>query len=396
MAIEQKLKDIQEKLLQQKADGWLLYDHHGSNRFVRQLLEIPPHLILTRRFFYWIPSKGDPVKIVHKIEMQSVEFLPGQTIVYLSWQELEKAIQHVLKGSKQVIMEYAPRNANPYVSVVDGGTIELVRSYGVEVVSSANLLQHFTSVLDEKQIASHLEAASVLQTTLSRAWDLIADRLRSGSRITEYDVQKFLLSEFAAHDCITDDGPICAVNGHSALPHYIATKQSAKEILHGDFILIDLWCKKDLPYGAYADITRVAVAAAQPTPRQQEIFDIVKTAQNKAVDFIRSRIEAGLAVHGAEVDDICRNYIKACGYGKYFPHRTGHNIDTEVHGAGVHFDNLETSDFREVLPGMCFSVEPAIYLPEEFGMRIEFDLLIRHDRSIEITGGTEESLICLL
>lgn len=393
--MQSKIKKIQAKLSEQEVDGWLLYDRHGSNRFVGKLLEIPPHLLVTRRFFYWIPSRGDPVKIVHAIEEHALENLPGQTYLYRSWQELEAAVAHVLKGSKRILMEYSPRNANPYVSTVDAGTLEVVKSFGVEILSSANLLQHFTSVLDEKQIASHLEAASILEKVVEKAWDFIKDQLKNNKPVTEYTVQQFILNEFKANGCISEGSPICAVNEHSALPHYIAVKQSAKEICLGDYILIDLWCKKDVPSGIYADITRVAIAAASPTHKQEEIFEIVKTAQEKAVNFIRTRTEANVPVYGAEVDDICRKYITDCGYGELFPHRTGHSIDTEVHGGGAHLDNLETADYRELLPGMCFSIEPSIYLPGEFGMRLEFDLLIKPDHSIEVTGGSEEKILCL-
>ncbi|MCC5832498.1 MAG: M24 family metallopeptidase [Chlamydiales bacterium] len=393
---QKKIEQIQGRLSEQGVDGWLLYDNHGSNRFARQLLGISPHLVITRRFFYWIPKEGEPTKILHRIESESLEMLPGERRLYLSWTELEGVLKKVLGKAKQIVMEYSPRNANPNISVVDAGTLEVIKSMGIEVSSSADLLQHYTSILDEKQIASHLEAASVLETTFSRAWDLIADSLREEKRITEYDVQKFILSEFTAQNCITEDGPTCSVNGNSALPHYMASKHTAREIHRGDFLLIDMWCKKDIPQSIYADLTRVAVAAPQPTPRQEEIFKIVKGALTKGVDYIRAHVQKGEEVQGAQVDDICRGYIKKAGFGEYFTHRTGHNIDTGVHGAGANFDNLETADYRKILPGMCFSIEPGIYLPEEFGIRIEYNLLIGKDRSVEITGGTEENIVCLL
>lgn len=393
---QKKIEQIQSHLIEQGVDGWLLYDNHGSNRFVRELLEIPPYHVITRRFFYWIPKEGKPQKILHGIESESLNGLPGEKHLYLSWVELEGVLQNVLHNAKTILMEYSPRNANPNISVVDAGTLEVIRSFKIEVLSSADLLQYYTSVLDEKQIASHLEAAEVLETTFSRAWDLISDALRHEKRITEYDVQKFILSEFTAQNCITEEGPTCSVNENSALPHYMATKHNAREIQRGDFILIDMWCKKDTLQSIYADLTRVGVAAPQPTPRQDEVFKVVKGALNKAIEFIRTRLQQGENVRGAEVDDMCRNQIKKAGYGAYFTHRTGHNIDTNVHGAGANLDNLETADYRKILPGMCFSVEPGIYLPEEFGIRIEYNVLIGHDHTLRITGGTEESIVCLL
>ncbi|MCH9704086.1 MAG: M24 family metallopeptidase [Chlamydiae bacterium] len=387
--------EIQQRLAEHNLDGWLLFDNHGSNRFFRQLLSIPQHLVITRRIFYFIPMAGEPVLIAHKIEAENLQFLPGRQELYLSKEELEQSLRGVLSSCKSVAMEYSPNCSNPYISNVDGGTLELVRSF-TDVVSSDDLLQHFTSVLDQRQMESHLDAAQVLEQAAANAFDLIAKRLREQKPINEYEVQKFILSEFAAHNCITEDGPTCAVGAHSALPHYMARKKSAASINQGDFVLIDLWCKKDHPYAVYADITRVAVAAAEPTPRQLEVFEVVRKAQQRAYDFLQERLSSKKAVCGFEVDAVCRGYIKECGYGEFFTHRTGHNIDIEVHGAGAHLDNLETKDERKILPGTCFSIEPGIYLPGEFGVRLEHDVLISEDGIPKITGGIEESIVCLL
>jgi len=396
MDLKKKIEKIQEYLIQQEADGWLLYDNHGSNRFVRQLLNISPQQVLTRRFFYWIPKTGNPQKILHKIESQNLEQLPGEKYLYLSWQELEQALHQVLKKAHVILMEYSPRCSNPQVSIVDAGLFEILKEMGKQVQSSADVLQSFTSVLGSKQIASHLEAASVVQKTVARAWDFISDSVRKQKRVTEFDVQNFILNDFASQNCVTEEGPICAVNEHSALPHYMATYEGAKEIQYGDFILIDLWCKKSGQEEVYADITRVAVAAPQPNSKQVEVFEIVKSAQKKAFDFVRERMELGQTIQGYEVDDVCRKYIQIKGYGVFFTHRTGHNIDTSVHGAGANFDHLETYDQRQLLPGMCFSVEPGIYLAGEFGVRLESNMLIQTDRMVKITGGIEENLLCLL
>ncbi len=396
MALETKIRAIQQILVRQKVDGWLLYDNHGSNRFARQILEISPHAVLTRRFFYWIPKEGTPQSLVHRIEAESLAETPGTTHLYLSWHELKNALKEILRGSEQIMMEYSPAGANPYVSVVDAGTLEMVRETGVEVLSSADLLQQFTSILSEEQIATHLAAAAVLETTVQRAWEWIADHLKNERTVTEYDVQQFMLHEFRKENCMTQEGPICAVNEHTAMPHYAAMELSAKRIVRGDFILLDLWCKKNIADAVYADIARVAIADSAPTELQQKVFGIVRTAQKKGIEFVRSKIESKQPIQGADVDDVCRGYIKSCGYGDYFTHRTGHNIDTQVHGTGAHLDNLETADHRLLLPGMCFSIEPGIYLPGDFGIRLESDLLIRHDGSVELTGGFEESITCLL
>jgi Xaa-Pro aminopeptidase len=394
--MKEKISQIQQCLREHAIDGWLLYDNHGSNRFVREILEVPVTTILSRRFFYWIPQQGDPIKLLHRIEAEALDFLPGERKLYLSWNELNDQLKSILASSKKVIMEYSPKNQNPYVSVVDAGTIELVKEAGVEVLSSSDLLQHFTSVLDDKQIECHFEASKVVTQTAIRAWDLIGDRLRSNKPINEYDVQKFILSEFSANNCITTVGPICACGENSALPHYVATKHHAKPIVKGDFVLIDLSCKKNVPHGIYADITRVAVVATEPTPMQEEIFEIVKRAQEAASTFIIEGIEGGKVVYGYEVDVVSRNIIEEAGYGSYFTHRTGHNIDSEVHGAGAHLDNLEMKEERTLLPGTLYSIEPGIYLPGNFGLRLEYNLLIRPNRQVIITGEKEEKVFCII
>jgi len=390
------IQDIQQRLVEHELDGWLLYDHHASNRFMRDLLRLPSYLIMTRRVFYWIPSQGEPVKILHRIEEEALQAYQGKTLLYTSWSELESLLASVLKNTQRIAMEYSAKNANPYISVVDAGTIELVRSLGPEVISSDDLLQHFTSVLTDEQMSTHRAAAHILETTITNAWEMLAERLRRDKKVTDYDVQHFILSEFTAKKCITEEGPMCSINAASAKPHHRASKEQPVMIQKGDFILIDLWCKQDIPYAVYADITRVAVALPEPTPKQQEVFSVVRAAQKQALHFMQERLGAGKTVRGYEVDDVCRQLIKERGYGEFFLHRTGHNIDTQVHGAGANLDNLETSDQRKLLAGTCFSIEPGIYLPGEFGVRLEHNVLIGHEKQVEITGGVVESIACLV
>jgi Xaa-Pro dipeptidase len=393
---EDKLRDIQKNLVEQNLDGWLLYDFRRSNDLAFDLLEIPEEKFFTRRFFYWIPKKGKPVKIVHRIESENLDHLPGDKLKFLAWQELESNVEKVLKGSKRVAMEYSPRNAIPYVSKVDAGTMEVVRDCGVEVVSSADLLQKYSSVWNEHKLKTHLEAADVLDKTVAKAWELIANSLRTSKELTEYDVQQFLLSEFEKNACVTEGPPICATNSHAADPHYIPAKEGSSLIKEGDFILIDLWCKKNLPDATYGDITRVGVAAKEPTKRQEEIFNIVKNARDAGTDLVKERFAKNESLMGWEVDAACRKVIEDAGYGECFIHRTGHNIDVNDHGNGAHVDNLETQDRRHILPGTCFSIEPGIYLSEEFGVRLEYDVYVDHDRSVQVTGGIQESITCVL
>lgn len=383
---------IQKNLHEQKIDGWLLYDFRRTNDLACQFLKIPAHKILSRRYFYWIPAKGDPVKIVHVIEEHSLDHLPGKKVIYRSWQDLEKSLGTILKGCKRVAMEYSPRNSIPYVSKVDGGTIDVVRAYGVEVVSSADLLQQYLNVWTNEQLKSHLFAADVVSDTVEKAWNLIAKSLKTKKNISEYDVQQFILEEFSKKGCESEDAPICAVNAHSADPHYCSDKEHFALIHPGDFVLIDLSCKQNIPHAVFADITRVAVAANKPTAKQQAIFDIVKKARDAGTDLVRNRFAKKEKVCGYEVDACCRKIITDAGYGDNFLHRTGHNIGEEIHGSGAHLDSLETVDQRQLIPGTCFSIEPGIYLPGEFGVRLEYDVYVHMDGRVQVTGGVQDQI----
>lgn len=387
------LNEIQHNLSQWGLDGWLLYDFRRSNELACQFLVIKPEQLLTRRFFYWIPAKGEPVKIVQAIEGKVLDHLPGEALRYRTWQELEAALANVLRGSKKVAMEYSPRNALPAISRVDAGTLDLVRSLGVEVVSSANLLQRN---LSEAQIGSHLEAAEALDAIADECWEWIAKNLESGKTLTEYEVQQFILERFALRECVSDDPPICAVNAHSADPHYAPQKEGSSMIRKGDFVLIDLWCRKKGEETVYADITRVAVAAEEATERQREVFSIVKEAQDAATQLVKERFLEKKPLMGWEVDQAARDVIQRAGYGDYFIHRTGHNIAERDHGPGTHMDNYETRDDRLVTLASCFSIEPGIYLPGEFGVRLEYDILVHADGCCEVTGGVQAQIIRLL
>ena len=393
---QERIKDVQKHLIKEKIDGWLLYDFHGINTLARDFLNVDPELLVSRRFFYWIPAHGEPTKVLHVIEPHVLSHLPGATQPYLKWQELEAGLQNVLKGAKTIAMEYSPKNAIPYLSKVDAGTIELVRSFNIEVVSSASFLQYYTCVLDAEQLAFHVEAAVFLDKVVALAWEKIANALQGGQSINEYQVRMFIAEQMLANGFITEGLPICAVNAHSADPHFEPLKEGSSQIKKGDFILIDLWCKKKHPRAVYADITRVAVAATAPTGRQQEIFHIVREAQRSATEYVKSRYESGMSLKGYEVDQVCRNLIEEKGYGPYFTHRTGHNIYTKDHGPGAHIDSLETLDLRELIPHTCFSIEPGIYLPGEFGVRLEYDIYLGNNGKAQVTGGIQDELLCLL
>ncbi len=389
------LLQVQQALAAAKLDGWLLYDFRKNNDLACRFLGLGDECFLTRRFFYWIPCVGIPTKIIHAVEGHVLDHLPGKTVLYSSWQQLEACVKEALKGSHVVAMEYSAHNALPYVSKVDAGTIEMVRDCGVEVVGSADLLQPFLGVWNAEKLTQHREAAAVLDSAVEMAWAWIAQELRQGQVPTDYAVQQYILDLFHQAGCTTDAGPTCAINADSADPHYLPTAAGAKPIHKGDFILIDLWCKKDLLKAPYADICRVGVADSTPTHKQIEIFEIVKGARNQAIELVRTRFAAGQELRGWEVDQAARDVINQAGYGQFFTHRTGHNIDESGHGNGTHIDNFETHDTRLLLRNTCFSIEPGIYLPGEFGVRLEYDVVILPDGQVEITGGVQEQITVL-
>jgi Xaa-Pro dipeptidase len=384
-----KIDRAKNLLKEQNIDGWLLYDFRRSNALACRFLDIPQEQLLSRRFYYWIPKEGEPVKLVSSVE-NPLAHLPGKTVVFRSWEELEERLKDLLSSSQTVAMEYSPFGAVPEVSRVDGGTIELIRQYVPKIVSSGDLLQEFTSVWDEKKWQSHLFAASVLDGIAKGAWAWITEQVRQGNSIYEYDVQQWMVQAMSEKGCTTDHPPICAVNAHSADPHYAPLATLSSKIQKGDFILIDLWCKSKEKGAVYADITRIGAFA--PTPKQLQIFQIVKKAQSSALAFVKERVLNKAPLHGYEVDRVCRNVIAEAGYQDFFLHRTGHNIDELDHGPGAHLDDFETHDLRLLLPGTCFSIEPGIYLKGEFGVRLEYDVFLHPGGEVIVTGGIQEEI----
>jgi len=394
MNISKKILEIQNELTLREIDGWMLYDFKRINPLVHKVLEIPKNQMMSRRFLYWIPKQGDPIKIVAAIESHILDHLPGMKWEYQSWQDLEKFLFTISFENRKIAMEYSPYNALPVISKVDAGTVDLIRKSGAEVVSSANLLQRYTSVWTERQLASHLYAAEVLDEVVAKTWSYIEQALLNDQIIDEYTVQQFMVKQIEEKECTAYEPPICAVNANSANPHYAPRKGNSLTLSKGDFILLDLWCKKIEPHSVYADITRVGVAAPSATARQEQIFSLVKNARDKATEFIQLRYEQKLPIQAWEVDQVCRNIITEAGFGDEFLHRTGHNIGEELHGEGANLDNFETHDFRLLIPGTCFSVEPGIYLKGEFGVRLEYDVYLQPS-NIRITGGIQEKLLCL-
>lgn len=395
MNFKEKLVKVQSDLSKEGVEGWLFYDYRRCNPLAHTFLEISKDKMVTRRFFYWIPPIGEPIKIVPLIEPYTLDHLPGLKWTYKGWQELEQYLSSLELANKKIAMEYSPYNALPNISKVDAGTIQLIEKTGAHIVSSANLLQFYTSIWSPEQLRSHLYAAEILENIVDITWCFIERSLQEGKALDEYHVQQFMLEAMERAGCETEDWPTCAVNSHSADPHYHPTPQEALPICPGDFILLDLWCKQMTEHAVYADITRVGVAASNPTKRQAEIFSIVRGARDCGTAMIKEFFENRRPIEGWQVDQACRDFIYNAGFGDYFIHRTGHNIGEEVHGPGANLDNFETHDYRQLLPGTGFSVEPGIYLPDEFGVRLEYDIYLDPIGQMKVTGGIQEKLMTL-
>jgi Xaa-Pro aminopeptidase len=331
---------------------------------------------VTRRWYYWIPAEGAPRKLLHRIEPRVLDPLPGTASAYVSWEQQKQLVGDLLKGSRRIAMQYSPMNAVPYISRVDAGTMELVKGFGVDVVSSGDLIQLFEARWSDRQLESHQYAAAALRRIADESFEHVREALRGKGSLTEYALQQFILSRIHDAGMVTSSAPIAAVNDHSADPHYGPAAAGSASITHDSLVLIDLWAKQAESGSVYADITWTAYAGSTVPEKHQTVFDIVRQGRDAALDFVRAKMLAGQRPFGHEVDAACRHVIEAAGYGSHFVHRTGHSIGEEVHGNGANIDGLETQDTRRLMPRTCFSIEPGIYLPGEFGIRSELDVFV--------------------
>jgi Xaa-Pro dipeptidase len=388
-----KIAAIQTELRAAGLDGWLFYDFHHRDPIAARVLGLNGGLG-TRRWFYLIPRNGAPRKLVHRIESGALDSLPGAKFVYAGLEELKKNLPRLIGRARTVAMQYSPRNAIPYISLVDAGTIEMVRAQGCKVVSSADLVQKFESCWSAEQYRSHVAAGRVIDRITQAAFARAASQVRGKSALSEYQLQQWILGQFRANGITTDEPPIVAVGKHSGNPHYEPHPKRSSPIRKGDLLLLDVWGKLDRPRSVYYDITWVGYLGAQVPAKYAKIFTVVREARDRAVAFVQQSLAAGRAVQGWQVDRAAREVIRKAGYARYFVHRTGHNIGQEVHGNGANMDGLETHDVRQVLPRTCFSVEPGIYL-REFGVRSEIDVYIDWGTA-RVTGPVQTGILPLL
>ena len=391
------LDAIQTALRESSLDGWLFYDHHHRDPIAASILGLDPKAHITRRWYYFIPASGEPRKLVHRIEQGRLDSLPGAKTQYSSWQELHLGLENLLQNQKKIAMQYSLNNDIMYISMVDAGTVEFLRSLGKEIVTSADLVSQFEAVLTADQIASHAAAQRAIDLILVAAWAEIASRLRPPSGVdradgpTEYDMVLWLREAMRREGLVWENGPDVSVNANTSDSHYEPTADRAAPIREGDFLLIDIWGRLDTPSSVFYDVTWTGVVGREPSRKEQLVFDTVRRARDAAISAVESAFSANRPIRGFEADDAARSVIRAAGFAEFFTHRTGHNIAHEIHGPGAHLDNLETHDVRRILPHTCFSVEPGIYLPE-FGVRSEVDMLTAPGKAW-VTGRIQQELV---
>jgi len=384
---------IQKGLQSQKLDGWLFYDILHRDPIAYRVLGLD-HAMAKRRWFYMIPAKGAPRKLVHRIEAGALDSLPGEKMVYAAADELAKNLKRLVGRAKKVAMQYSPKNLIPYISLVDAGTVELIRAQGCKVVSSADLVQQFEAAWTPEQLESHRAAGQAIDRITLAAFVEAAQRVRAGKAFTEYDLQQWMLEQFRAADVTSDSPPIVAVGPHSGDPHYEPRDSGSAPVREGDLLLLDVWAKTLAPGSVFYDITWMGYLGAKVPEKFAKVFSIVREARDAAVAFVQTNVKAGRAIEGWQVDRAARGVIRKAGYAKYFVHRTGHSIGQEVHGAGANMDGLETRDVRRIIPHTCFSIEPGIYLPE-FGVRSEVNVYVDQGEA-SVTGAVQNEILALL
>jgi len=386
------LSAIQSALRERNIDAWLFYDHHRRDPIAYRVLGLPDNLMVTRRWYYLVPAEGEPTKLVHKIEAGHLDSLPGTKKRYSAWQELFEGLKTMLANHRDIAMQYSPNNIVFTVSLVDAGTIDMIRGMGKNVVSAADLIALFEATLSDEQIKTHFAARDLIDPITNAAFQEIGRRVRNGGT-TEHEMQQWIMEAFARDGLITDDPPIVAANANSGNPHYEPSADHPVRLREGDFVLLDIWAKQNKPGAAYYDITWTGVIGKAPSDRQREVFEVVRNGRNAGVEKVKNAIAAGQPICGWEVDRVTRDQIKQAGFGEYFIHRTGHSIGTEVHSNGANMDDLEIHDERRILPNTLFSIEPGVYLPE-FGVRSEVNVLVR-PKGAEVTGKIQDEIVII-
>jgi len=385
---------IQAALTADGLDAWLLYDFHGSNPIASEVTGVgrSGHLA-TRRWYYLIPATGEPRGLVHAIERDVLAHLPGTVARYAGRDELERGLRELVRGVHRVAMEYSPNGAIPYLGRVDAGTIEQLRAFGIDVVSSGDLVQRFAAVWDARAIDTHMHASEKLYRVKDRAFAAIRERLRAGTPTTEYDIQQQMTGWFRDEGLVSDSPPIVAAAGNGGNPHYMPSATEHRPIHPDEMVLLDLWGKLDRPGAVFADITWVGFTGTRPHDRHIQVFNTVATARDAAVALVMNAVAGARQLQGWEVDRAASTVLRGAGFGAHVLHRTGHSLGESVHGNGVNMDDYETHDDRRLLAGTGFTIEPGLYF-DDFGVRSEINMLVR-DRDAVVTGPLQTEILAL-
>jgi len=387
MALE--IPAIQKTLAIEQVDGWLLYDFHGSNPIAVNLAGLAGKHT-TRRWYYFIPASGRPQKLVHAIEPFTLDGLEGEKRIYAGRRQLEQHITDLLRGCKIVAMEYSPECSIPYLSRVDAGTIDMIRRLGIRVVSSGDLVGRFEAAWNEPAIRTHHAASEKLHKIKDQAFQYIGAKLSAGDRLHEFEVQQKMVGWFHDEGLVADSAPIVGAQENAGNPHYAPTRDHSRAIKPNELVLLDLWGKLNAPGAVYADITWTGFAG-DPPAEIAAAFGVIVAGRDAAVARVKTAVQSKKPICGFEVDRATRDVITAAGYGDQFIHRTGHSLGEEVHGNGVHMDDYETHDDRQLVVGTGFTIEPGIYTPE-FGVRTEINMVVGHS-SAEVTGPSQHTLV---
>ena len=388
------IAEVQRALVEDGLDGWLLYDFQGSNPIAARLSGLAAsNKMTTRRWYYLIPSSGDPKGLVHAIERHNLDGLPGEKRPYAGRDRLLAGLRELLGGMKRVAMEYSPGNNIPYVSRVDAGTIEVVRDLGVEVVSSGDLIQRFEAIWSAEKLATHRKASDSLYRIKDQAFQLVRERLGSHEPLTEFDVQQMMLAWFAEEGVISDDAPSVSAQENAGNPHYHPARDLNRAIRSDEILLLDLWGKLQSPGAVFADITWVGFTGPIVPDEYARAFAAAREGRDAAIALVQASVRHGRDLRGFEVDRVCRSVLERAGYGEQFIHRTGHSLGETVHGNGVHLDDYETHDDRRLIPGTGFTIEPGVYT-ERFGVRTEINMFV-DQQDARVSGALQQEIITL-
>jgi Xaa-Pro aminopeptidase len=382
---------VQAALKEERLDGWLLYDFHGSNPIARRLAGIDRGTKTTRRWYYVIPATGEPKKLVHAIEPFNLDHLPGDKAIYSQRETLASGLKDVLAGLKRVAMEYSPANNIPYISRVDAGTVEAVRQLGVEVASSGDLVQRFEAIWSDEALGTHRAASERLYRIKDRAFAFVREERRNGRALTELDVQRAMIGWFTDEGLITDSPPVVGAQENAGDPHYGPTEAKHRALGDEEVLLLDLWGKLPADGAVYADITWVGFTGPSVPDRYVQAFNAARDGRDAAVALVKEAVAQGRQLRGFEVDRACRDVLEDAGFGPQFIHRTGHSLGTEVHGNGVHMDDFETHDERRLIRGTGFTIEPGVY-SKAFGVRTEINMFVG-DGEATVTGPVQTEFV---